>query len=311
MQAAFDGIVDSWRSAAVRAGNAACDARLVLQLSGSRSEHAAVRGRRQTQRPSGRAAPLIETRRVLRFPGAEVGDCFEPLVLLPNHAGVVERIAAALPELEGAWKLAFFEKVEGRVAAQIRTTLDEANLRTVTSGRSSLPTIDLGTRTWEEYLRERSRNFRSEIGRKRRALERDHNVQFIEVRQGDELATALAHTSLCMTSGARREGQAVRKLLWVRPFFAAFVYRAADQGWLRLWRLLVDGEPVASWCGWSIGGRYSYYQAGLDVTWSRFSPGTLLSPKPSAPRSTKAAPSMTSCSVTSPTNVALATTATR
>jgi CelD/BcsL family acetyltransferase involved in cellulose biosynthesis len=55
--------------------------------------------------------------------------------------------------------------------------------------------------------------------------------------------------------------------------FAGAAFRA---GWLRLWILEVDGRPAAAWYGWHLGGRYAYYQAGLDPDWSSSSLGFLL-----------------------------------
>jgi CelD/BcsL family acetyltransferase involved in cellulose biosynthesis len=45
---------------------------------------------------------------------------------------------------------------------------------------------------------------------------------------------------------------------------------------LRLYRLEVDGTAVAAWYGWRVGERFSYYQAGFDPSWSRYSVGFLL-----------------------------------
>ena len=38
----------------------------------------------------------------------------------------------------------------------------------------------------------------------------------------------------------------------------------------------MDGAAAAAWYGWHVGDRFSYYQAGFDPAWSRYSVGFLL-----------------------------------
>ena len=45
---------------------------------------------------------------------------------------------------------------------------------------------------------------------------------------------------------------------------------------MRLYVLEVDGAAAAAWYGWHVGDRFSYYQAGFEPTWSRYSVGFLL-----------------------------------
>ena len=48
------------------------------------------------------------------------------------------------------------------------------------------------------------------------------------------------------------------------------------RGWLRLWLMEWDGEPVAAWYGWRVGDRYSFYNAGFDPGRSKLSPGMVM-----------------------------------
>ncbi|HET6303355.1 MAG TPA: GNAT family N-acetyltransferase [Myxococcota bacterium] len=50
----------------------------------------------------------------------------------------------------------------------------------------------------------------------------------------------------------------------------------AERGWLRLYRLLVGGRSVAAVYGIEVGGRFYYYQSGLDPAWAARSPGLVL-----------------------------------
>ena len=66
-----------------------------------------------------------------------------------------------------------------KVEADARWVQEIAASETVTalSHRDQiLPEIELAGLTWTEYLAGRSRNMRSQLGRRRRRLERDHEV---------------------------------------------------------------------------------------------------------------------------------------
>jgi len=55
-----------------------------------------------------------------------------------------------------------------------------------------------------------------------------------------------------------------------------FALRAADQEWLRLWTLSIDGEPAAMLYGWRIGSRSFAYMQAFDAAYSRYGVGILL-----------------------------------
>ncbi len=50
----------------------------------------------------------------------------------------------------------------------------------------------------------------------------------------------------------------------------------ASRGWLRIYRLFVGGAAVAAVYGLELGGRFYYYQSGLDPAWAARSPGLVL-----------------------------------
>lgn len=62
----------------------------------------------------------------------------------------------------------------------------------------------------------------------------------------------------------------------VARFHRAFAVRAAEQGWLRLWALEIDGAPAAMLYGWKIGARSFAYMQAFDADWSRHGVGIVL-----------------------------------
>jgi CelD/BcsL family acetyltransferase involved in cellulose biosynthesis len=50
----------------------------------------------------------------------------------------------------------------------------------------------------------------------------------------------------------------------------------AERGWAELWLLHADGAPRAALYGFQRGGRFAFYQSGLDPAWRSRSPGAVL-----------------------------------
>ncbi len=50
----------------------------------------------------------------------------------------------------------------------------------------------------------------------------------------------------------------------------------AQRGWLRLYRLMMGDTSIAAVYGIETGGRFYYYQSGMDPAWSNRSPGLVL-----------------------------------
>jgi CelD/BcsL family acetyltransferase involved in cellulose biosynthesis len=138
-----------------------------------------------------------------------------------------------------------------------------------------LPMIELGETTWDEYLAGRSRNLRSQVRRKAKALDRDLGAHY---RLADESTLAADLDALVALHERRWEGRGESGALGPRPaaFHAEFAAAALRRGWLRLWVLELGGEPAAAWYGWRLRDRYCYYQAGLDPAHEKRSLGLVL-----------------------------------
>ena len=62
----------------------------------------------------------------------------------------------------------------------------------------------------------------------------------------------------------------------VEDFHRAVAPLLAERGWLRLYRLFVQGTAIAAVYGLEVGRRFYYYQSGYDPAWSARSPGIVL-----------------------------------
>jgi CelD/BcsL family acetyltransferase involved in cellulose biosynthesis len=226
--------------------------------------------------------PLVLSRRrlapTLSFAGAEYGDYFHPVARsAADEETLLGAFTKALRERQDEWAIVVADYVD-EDAPWTRALINSNEVRLAAIRYHEHPSVYLSIPfaglTWEEYLAGRSRNLRSQLGRKRRALERAGPVRFR--RGGDALERDMS--TLFELHGKRWTGKesTIFSSPGARAFHLDFARAARDHDWLRLWFLEVGGTPVAAWYGWSIGGRYLYYQAGFDPAWADFSPGLVL-----------------------------------
>jgi CelD/BcsL family acetyltransferase involved in cellulose biosynthesis len=138
--------------------------------------------------------------------------------------------------------------------------------------RNGSPVLGVGGQTWDELLAARSRNFREQVRRRERALEREHELSYRAVtgREGlDEALDALFGLHRQRWGGGTTFGR-------TEAFQREFARAAADRGWLRLWLLDLDGRTVAAWIGFRYAGAECYYQAGRDPALDAKSVGFVL-----------------------------------
>ena len=226
--------------------------------------------------------PLVLSQRrhlpTLSFGGADYGDYYQPVARSEADEETVARtFAQVLGNRKDEWAMIVADYVdEDAPWTQALTRSNAVSLKPIRYHEhpSVYLSIPLRDQTWDEYLAGRSRNLRGQLGRKRRALERLGTVRFR--RAGDDLEGAM---NTLFDLHARRwagKGSTIFSSRSAREFHMEFARDAQEHDWLRLWFLDVDEKPIAAWYGWSIGGRYLYYQAGFDPAWSRVSPGLLL-----------------------------------
>ena len=261
-----------WRDSAVAAGNLFVTPEWFFEYldQSPAAQPAVVVARDDRDRPLA-VLPLVEERRVVRFPGAEYGDRFEPLVLSPGAplGQIWQLLVASLQRLFSS-KLVLLERIDRTLSSAAYATSHLEDVEQV------LPYIRLDGMTSDAWFAARTANFRSEVRRKRRALE-DLGFRFTTVEDADSVSRALErHFDLHDRRWSTLDRASSLRSQRARSFHAGLAQRLADRGWLRLWFLRSPDYVAASWYGWNLGGRYSYYQAGFDPRWSRHSPGTLL-----------------------------------
>jgi CelD/BcsL family acetyltransferase involved in cellulose biosynthesis len=277
-----EALADEWRPLAERRGNAFitpdwflawlkhCGQDWEPRVAVVRTEEGAIRGLLPMVGPKGGG------RRTLRF--CPLGDRFHPVAAAGEEKAVAVAAAPALTSPDRAFSSLLLENVD--VDGEWWHELAEASpttMATVERAESVLPFVELADLDWDAYLAGRSRQLRSQVGRKLRSLRKEHDVEFRRTRSSEEVAGDLGTLfRLHDARWAERPGASAFSDPAVREFHLEFATAALERGWLRLTTMEVDGEPIAALYGWLMGGRWSYYQAGFDPAWARHSPGFLL-----------------------------------
>lgn len=284
-EGALPPLFDEWRRLAAARGNAFLTPEWYLAAlntvhGGAAPAVAVMRGGDGAVRG---LLPLVDFRssggrRQISFPGIRFGDIFHPVAQQRDEVEVAAVVAPALARhVGGRCRLDL-----GRVGVGAGWWPELARawpgrMTVVPQPGEVLPYIALDGVDWPGYLATRSGQFRSQLKRKKRSLERDHEVRLRRSETAEEVSNDL--DTLFDLHDARweeRPGASSFAGLQARKLHRAFARTAHEQGWLRLYLLEVDGAAAAAWYGWRVGDRFSYYQAGFEPAWSRHSVGFLL-----------------------------------
>jgi CelD/BcsL family acetyltransferase involved in cellulose biosynthesis len=227
--------------------------------------------------------PLVSVRagtgRLLRFAGARRGDWFTPACAVADEAEMGRECAQLLSREGRRWQLLRLDRIDASSAwpAALWATGGESRIAPSRPRRGDvLPYVELGPEGYAGYLATRSRNFRSQLGRRRRKLEREHGLGFRLTAAPEELDRDFdtflrLHDARWSERGGSSSGEES-----VQRFHRRFAGLALERGWLRLWTAEADGEPAGSWYGWRIGDRYCYALSGFEQRFESLSLGTVL-----------------------------------
>jgi CelD/BcsL family acetyltransferase involved in cellulose biosynthesis len=134
------------------------------------------------------------------------------------------------------------------------------------------PAVRLSGRTYDEWLAERSGNFRAQHRRRRRRLA-ERGAEFRLVGPGDDVSAPIA-SFIALTIdrwvlhlGAGRGPEGIRAML---------LEAAADlvpRGRMRIWTLEAEGRAVSTQVFLAAGGEVAYWNGGYDERWAKLRPG--------------------------------------
>jgi CelD/BcsL family acetyltransferase involved in cellulose biosynthesis len=130
---------------------------------------------------------------------------------------------------------------------------------------------------FETLIASVSRNLRSQVVRRRRALENTGDLRLRTVTGGEEAEIAFEHVLRLEAAGWKgRQGTAMLTDPELLSLHRTFARRAASRGWLRLYLLELDGELIAADYGCSFAGQGFLLKTAYDERYHQLSPGLVL-----------------------------------
>lgn len=226
------------------------------------------------RRPDGGLAALIplylaSTRpvRTVRFVGHGPSDQLGPICAPGDEPRAARALRRALDEAGERWGLFIGDQMNGDHGYG-------ALLGGATLVRESNPLLRIEQADWDAYLKTRRPSLRKEARTKQKRLARDHELEFRLSEDPDRLEAELDRffTLHYARWGADSEAFVDGREAFHREFAAI----ALERGWLRLWFMHVDGQPVAASYGFRFEGSESHYQSGREPAWEDQSVGFVL-----------------------------------
>lgn len=131
--------------------------------------------------------------------------------------------------------------------------------------------------SWEEYVGTLSANARYNVKRRIKNIERDFKTRYFVWEDFERLDDAMER--LAQLHNKRWEEKECRHSFSSNEyvsFHKAVAKDFAKQGWLHLSCLELNGEIVGMLYDYRYGDKISYYQAGFDPAFHKYSPGLVL-----------------------------------
>jgi CelD/BcsL family acetyltransferase involved in cellulose biosynthesis len=136
------------------------------------------------------------------------------------------------------------------------------------------PYIDLTGLDWPGFLAGLGTAHRYNLRRRLRGLEKHWTVSFERAADEGQRAAALAELIALHQHRWRRRGEpGAFHSAALRAFHGELSRITLERGWLRLYRLKLDGRTVAAIYGFLYHGTFYFYQSGFDAEFQRHSVG--------------------------------------
>jgi CelD/BcsL family acetyltransferase involved in cellulose biosynthesis len=167
-------------------------------------------------------------------------------------------------------------KRSGCLAARLTEGLSRHGWRLSEGTTDTCPFVNLSGHSWESYLLSLTANHRGDFGRKLRNLHKHFDVRFEQARSPAEAREGLARVVALHNMRWRERGDSDA---FDRPELIAFhkdaTEFALERGWLRLFVLSLDGQPVASLYGFRYHRTFYFLQSGFDPSYAKHSVGMI------------------------------------
>ena len=159
-------------------------------------------------------------------------------------------------------------------AAGVAAALRERNWNVSETVINICPFIPLAGMSWERYLATLGPEHRYNFNRKWKRLNRDYSLQVEQVHTAEQCGNSIDLVMKLHNLRWRgRGGSDAFNTPGLVAFHSEFSQIALQLGWLRLYVLRLNQEPVAGLYGFLYGRTFYFYQSGFDPAYRKQSVG--------------------------------------
>lgn len=227
-----------------------------------------------------RLASLLPVReaRLIGSGGDTSPDYLGPLLAPDREAEVAAALADYVVEHRGAWDvLNFTDMCEGAFSRALLDRLRARRLEAVSRPCSRIQIAKLPS-TWDEYVNAMHRDRRYRLRNLRKKAEEKIGARFQVLRTEEELPHAVEELILlhrCRWDSKDHTKGAFRSDAYV-GFHSEAIQRCARRGWVRFYRIEVDGKAAAMFYCYRYRDDVLYFQSGFDPQHEKHSLGQVL-----------------------------------
>jgi len=223
-----------------------------------------------------RVAGVLPLRSV-EFLGADrlSSDYLDVIVRRGWEADAIPALARYLADARLALELASVRRA-GCAAAALSRALTQRRWRMLETPTAVCPFIDLSGHTWESYLGTLESKPRNDFLRLLKNLTKKFSVRLEPASSEHQRREFMAH--LVRLHNLRWQNLGGSDALHTADLVAFHdeVSRVTlERGWLRLFVLWLDGQPVASLYGFRYGRTFYFVQTGFDPAYGRHAVGLI------------------------------------
>jgi len=223
-----------------------------------------------------RVAGVVPLRSV-EFLGADrlSSDYLDVIVRRGWEAEAIPALAQYLADARLALELAIVRRA-GCAAAALSRALTQRRWRMLETPTAVCPFIDLSGHTWESYLGTLESKPRNDFLRLLKNLTKKFSVRLEPASSEPQRREFMAH--LVRLHNLRWQNLGGSDALHTADLVAFHdeVSRVTlERGWLRLFVLWLDGQPVASLYGFRYGRTFYFVQTGFDPAYGRHAVGLI------------------------------------
>ncbi len=216
--------------------------------------------------------------RVLEFlASGSVGSDYLSFLIRPGHEQIaVREISGSLTQSGRMLELVRIEKSSAPMA-DLSRQLQEAGWKSVGLTTNYCPYTILAGHTWESYLDSLHSKHRINVGKMLRRLHKDFDVSLKVAATESERQWAMdVFVELHLRRWSEKGGSTALNRNELIDFHRTFSKSSLEQGWLRLYTLLLDGVPVSSLYVFKYHDVFYHYQSAFDPDYRKYSLGTVI-----------------------------------